>query len=654
MFFQSKSEQPDTLDYESSNIDGTRFTFALETERTHVLRRRFLWFVGTLLVLSVPTLLGYSLAVLLIDAADERRMHLFSGIGLVAQCAVLIWAWLYAKRQRRDERGLYRFAFWIVVGLGFASLLSARVLSEMQSQVNARKAAEAEAARLTEAAEGEAQDEAIRPRDDGGFYFQTAAPFWPSAVVRVEPDEVPTLAVAPVAGVATAASGDADRPGLENLPARGFGERVAPGAAEAGYDAGYKAGAATRGLALQIDGPQGIAEGLVWIANIWWSVFITHLLATLFLPWTVREAWRPAQWLIVGGLGIAAFDVFFSDVNKVLIVLGALLLPLAPLPGLGWCWWRHSAFRRGFRLRFESDAFRRLSQELAGARRLHDAVMPPPRREGMVRVDWSYEPAHQIGGDLLFLHPRGDGTRGVTVPGAEGMTMMQPKAEDDEAVTMVLLDVTGHGVAAALSVNRLVGELERLVAESPEIGPGRIMRQLNRYVHLTLSKHGAFVTGLAARVDPVAGKLYYCGAGHPDAILRRADGTVERLPSDAAMIGMLPHRDFEAPVTEYAFGPGDAFVGYTDGASEAASRDGVMLGIDGVTTQVDEISSEDAEGSSKQIDAGFWPRRLLHRLADYRQGPPEDDTLVAVLFRPPEPPRRAATAVVQKELLASA
>ena len=366
-------------------------------------------------------------------------------------------------------------------------------------------------------------------------------------------------------------------------------------------------------MVIALRSPPSWIVSLVTLLGLWWSIFRTHMLACLFLPWTAREAWRPAMWLLTAALAIVAVDLTMGLSGLPFLGLGVVLLPLAAMPGVLWCVWRHSKLRASYKVRFVSDQFRQLEQDLAGARRVHDTVLPGQRDRGCVRVAYAYEPARQIGGDLIFTHPR------------------QPLDDNlGGPVSVIVVDVAGHGIAAALAVARIAGELERLFAEHKDMRPDRAMTRLNRYVSLTLARHGAFATGFVVRIDPSAEKpLSYCGAGHPDAMLCRQDGKPERLESTSIMLGVLPHGTFEATSTELEFGPGDALLLYTDGASEARNGKGEMLGIDGVERYTADAHRDGGEPLR-------WPGAILGRVATRRNAPPEDDTLVAAIYRPAE------------------
>ena len=98
------------------------------------------------------------------------------------------------------------------------------------------------------------------------------------------------------------------------------------------------------------------------------------------------------------------------------------------------------------------------------------------------------------------------------------------------------------------------------------------------------------------------------------------------------MLGVLPPEAFDAANRpSCASGPGDAILAYTDGANEA--RDGErrqMIGIEGVRDLLAKAARDDA-------DPLTWPESMIRRVGNYRNAPPEDDTLIAVIYRPPAP-----------------
>jgi serine phosphatase RsbU (regulator of sigma subunit) len=283
--------------------------------------------------------------------------------------------------------------------------------------------------------------------------------------------------------------------------------------------------------------------------------------------------------------------------------------PAIGVPGAAICWWRHSRFRERFTQRMIKGRYLEMRRELVDARRIHEALFPRPIRDGPLRFDYAYEPMRQIGGDYLHV---------CLSPAEEGA---------ERPLNLVVIDVTGHGIPAALTVNRLHGELQRVFAENPRVGPGEVLRLLNSYVHLTLAGHSVYVTALCVRIDPERETIEYASGGHPPAFLRAVDGTLEQLASTAFVLGACPGEDFKADPKALRFGPGDALIAYTDGAIEARDRAGRYFGVGGLQ-RVLALTPAPRDGG--------WPAIVTGAVDQHRFGPTADDTLVVEVRRPVE------------------
>jgi serine phosphatase RsbU (regulator of sigma subunit) len=339
---------------------------------------------------------------------------------------------------------------------------------------------------------------------------------------------------------------------------------------------------------------------------------MTHFVASALFPWSPGQAIKPAA-LVLLVSAISRLTVEDGPSTQDALAIG--FSPLIAAPGVLFCWGRHSRRMERFKYTFVDQRYGKLRQELAYARAIHEALFPQPRTAGSVRLTYKYEPMRQIGGD--YLHA-------AVCPTDDGR---------DEKLSLVLMDVTGHGIPAALSVNRLHGEMELCFADDPDIGPGEVLRRLNRYVHLTLAKHSIFVTALCLRVDPLNGTIEHASAGHPPAFLRGSDGTIRELESTAIVLGAMADRDFDPAPEVHTFGPGDSLIAYTDGATEARSEKGDMLRVDGLRRLL---------ADPTPIQPGTWPERILDVVYRHRGGhPPEDDTLIVEVYRSMESVRRA-------------
>jgi len=337
----------------------------------------------------------------------------------------------------------------------------------------------------------------------------------------------------------------------------------------------------------------GASAGLTYILFL-------HLLPSAFLPWTPRESLRPVYPLL--SMYILELAVLGTlGVTQALQVAGLLAAaPVMLVPGLLLCWWRLRTHRRRFDRQMVAKGFFAMRRELSQARAVQMALFPQPIRTEGIEFDYAYAPANEVGGD--FIHASVDGKGRLDV---------------------VLVDVTGHGLASALTVSRLSGEIDRLLAEDPDISPGAVLRALNRYVALTLAKHSVYLTAIAVQLDPETGAVRYVNAGHPPAWVRRGNGAVERFDSTTFLLGAVPDADFDADELEFTLAPDDVLVLVTDGVHEAADRLGRQFGLERIRDMLERTPNGDRLAP-----------QLVQAIAQWSGRVGDDDVLVAALRAP--------------------
>ncbi len=201
---------------------------------------------------------------------------------------------------------------------------------------------------------------------------------------------------------------------------------------------------------------------------------------------------------------------------------------------------------------------RRLAErDLVLARRIQQHFLP----QNTLSVDgWSiaeaYEPARAVGGDHYDWFQYADGRLG-----------------------MVIADVSGKAVSAALVMARFGMALRLIAGQAPD--PASLLVSLNILL-LDELEPGMFVTAQALALDPLGGHIELANAGHPPPLVRRHDGTVLPLAVDeAAALGVDGRMSFRS--TRFELGNGDALLLHTDGLEEAQDADGNLLGLDPVS-----------------------------------------------------------------------
>lgn len=196
----------------------------------------------------------------------------------------------------------------------------------------------------------------------------------------------------------------------------------------------------------------------------------------------------------------------------------------------------------------------RRESELRIAQSIQNGLLPKRLPEGSrFRAAALIEPAREVGGDLYDLFPL-----------------------DDDRLAMVVGDVSGKGIPAALFMAVTRTLLRALAHQAPE--PDALLAGLND----RLSEENAgnmFVTLFYGVVDLRSGELRYASGGHNLPIVLRRDGPAEWLPRiRGAAIGAMAGLPYAKGSTTLA--PGDQILVYTDGLTEAMNEAGELLGDD--------------------------------------------------------------------------
>ena len=193
-----------------------------------------------------------------------------------------------------------------------------------------------------------------------------------------------------------------------------------------------------------------------------------------------------------------------------------------------------------------------VEQELGTARSIQHALLPKdlPKLDGW-KIAYHYQPAREVGGDFYdFL------------------------SLDDGRVGLVIGDVSGKGIAAALVMANTQSVL-RAVARRGNIAPGRVLAEANEVLYAYIPA-GTFVTCFYGVLDPESGRLVYANAGHDPPYVQR-DGEARELRARGMPLGLMPGMPYEEKETNLA--AGDDLLFYSDGLVEAHDPEGEMFGF---------------------------------------------------------------------------
>jgi hypothetical protein len=317
---------------------------------------------------------------------------------------------------------------------------------------------------------------------------------------------------------------------------------------------------------------------VVWLAEISETYFmespaflhLCHIIIVAGIPafdcilFTVciREIIRPG-----GNRAIAAAQSTF----EVIVLLGAfgysVHLALGPFP---LDLWNLSImlldmaiaamlFRRAWKAWKESSSLR---VEFEAAREVQEQLVAPAVDVPGFTIQSAYAPAKQVGGDFFRVLPDGEGS-----------------------VLVVVGDVSGKGLKAAMTVSAIMGALR----DYPSRKPTDVLAHLNRVLYGQLN---GFVTCCVTRIGP-DGAATVANAGNPAPYRNGEEMAVEPgLP-----LGLLADATYAE--THYQLAPNDRLTFVSDGVLEATNAQGELYGF----ARTRSISTESAEDIAQAAQA---------------------------------------------------
>jgi sigma-B regulation protein RsbU (phosphoserine phosphatase) len=141
-------------------------------------------------------------------------------------------------------------------------------------------------------------------------------------------------------------------------------------------------------------------------------------------------------------------------------------------------------------------------------------------------------------------------------------------------VGFALADISGKGFPAALLMANLQANLRSQYSLALQDMPA-VLRSVNR-LFCENSEPQNYATAFFCTFDDSTRRLRYVNCGHNPPLLLRAGGAIERLPATATVMGLFD--DWDCEVEEKQLLPGDLFLIYTDGVTEASVPGGEEYG----------------------------------------------------------------------------
>jgi sigma-B regulation protein RsbU (phosphoserine phosphatase) len=201
------------------------------------------------------------------------------------------------------------------------------------------------------------------------------------------------------------------------------------------------------------------------------------------------------------------------------------------------------------------ESQRRLASEVKQAARYVQSLLPEKLKKGQIRTDWRFVPSAELGGDSFGYHWL-----------------------DDDHFAFYLLDVSGHGVGAALlSVSAMNALRSQALPNTDFRQPSQVLFALNNAFQMD-QQNGLYFTIWYGVFHKPTRRLDYSGGGHPPALLLNGStaeqAEMQILDSKGPMIGAVEDMEYASASTTL-----DAFAKiflFSDGAYEIEKADKTM------------------------------------------------------------------------------
>jgi sigma-B regulation protein RsbU (phosphoserine phosphatase) len=240
-----------------------------------------------------------------------------------------------------------------------------------------------------------------------------------------------------------------------------------------------------------------------------------------------------------------------------------------------------------------------MKRDIEIAREIQRRLVPrvPPQMPG-VDLAFATRPAKMVAGDYFDAFRR----------------------SKDGPLLLAVADVSGKSVPAAMLMANFLAALRALACSRSSLD--ELITGLN---HLACSNNlngRRFTTAFLAELDPGTGELRYVSAGQNPPILKRSDGSIERLSSESMPLGVELNELYESGRTRLS--PADLLVIFTDGITEARNEDGEEFGDKRLVALLAE---------PQQDTAGVTHTHIMQALDKFVGQTPQHDDITCMVVR---------------------
>ncbi len=327
------------------------------------------------------------------------------------------------------------------------------------------------------------------------------------------------------------------------------------------------------------------------------SINLLIPVASLLLFWNAilaaRKGVRQSRYFLIAWVALVAGTVFESATYFFTLPLSTLGRFGTQLGTVAEVILFSVALGRRIRVLTEEKAFANqklavMEKDMELARSIQERILPAgkPRFEAPIHV--TYNPLRAVGGDFYDFFETGGRQIGI-----------------------LIADVTGHGVAAALDSSTVKVAFRSEISEMTS--PANVLSNMNQFLADYVQYR--FVSAYYAFIDLDARTVRYASAGHPPLLVVRGKTIIE-LTAEGMLLGIS--RDSEYQEHLFHLEAGDRLLLYTDGLFEGLPGEDYSTALQARVIEID------------AMPLAAFAARLVNELAQIRPVTTDDITLVAL------------------------
>ena len=241
-----------------------------------------------------------------------------------------------------------------------------------------------------------------------------------------------------------------------------------------------------------------------------------------------------------------------------------------------------------------------IKKELDLAARVYETLVPKSIETDFFDIDIMYMPVSYMSGDYAKYY-----------------------FADKDLLIFIICDVTGHGVSAALLVNRMHTEFMQLVKEGKE--PNDILKELNSFIIDEFGDLSMYMSAFCGLADLQEMRLTYSNYGHPNQYLySKTQAKIFSMPSETTLLGIIENPQTDSKPILF-LNKGDRIVLFTDGLTEIENDTNQEYG----KKRLEEFILNNPSLSPKAFSQG-----LLNEILSFKEGDFKDDIfLVNIMIK---------------------